>query len=69
MQNKLQAKTAFVKYFIWNVEELGYWSELGYCILTIVDVWYQWLGQEFLAPIQSYVDRPCHTHDENKPFS
>jgi hypothetical protein len=69
MQNWLQVKIVFVKYFIWNVEELGYLSELGHCILTIMDVWYLWLGQEFLAPIQSYVDKPCHTHDENNLFS
>lgn len=61
-------KTVLVKYFIWNVEELGYWSELGHCILTIMEV-YQWLGQDFLAPIQSYVDRPRHAHDKNNPFS
>ena len=69
MQNWLQAKTVFVKYFISNVEELGYWSELDHWILTIIDVSYQSLGQDFLAPIQSYVDRPCHTHDKNNPFS
>ena len=49
------------------MEELGSWSELGHCILTIMDV-YQWLGQDFLDPIQSYVDGPCHTHDEQSPF-
>jgi hypothetical protein len=50
------------------VEELGYWSELDHCILTIMDVSYQWLGQDFLAPIQNYVDRPCHTMTKTIPF-
>jgi len=69
MQHWLKEKTIFVKYFMWKVEEMGYLYELGHCILTIIDVSYQWLGQDFLAPIQSYVDRPCYTHDKNNPFS
>jgi hypothetical protein len=51
------------------VEELGCWSELDHCILTIIDVSYQWLGQDFLAPIQNYGDRPCYIHDKNNLFS
>jgi hypothetical protein len=41
MQHLLQAKAFFVKYFILKVGELGYWSELDHCILTIMDVSYQ----------------------------